>query len=301
VAPNDVVDRIVERLWPGLPARVEPLPGGITNANFVVDVGDDKVVVRVPGTGRALLGIDSAAEIAASALAAAIGVAPEIIAHDQESGCLVSRFLPGRPIPPTEMMHEPMLGWVTDTVKRVHHAGAVDTTFDYFTVIDRYHELAAARGAREPFDFGSARAVMRSVAQARPLRPTVLGHNDLLNANFLFDGSVRILDWEYAGMTDPFFDLANLSANHELDGDTDTALLRHYFGGCDDHMVATLQLFKAVSELREAMWGVLQMAVSDLDVDFAAYAEDHGRRFQALVAQMDLPELLALAATTGPS
>jgi hypothetical protein len=36
-------------------------------------------------------------------------------------------------------------------------------------------------------------------------------------------------------------------------------------------------------------------------VDFAAYAEDHGRRFQALVAQMDLPELLALAATTGPS
>jgi hypothetical protein len=49
------------------------------------------------------------------------------------------------------------------------------------------------------------------------------------------------------------------------------------------------------------MWGVLQMAVSDLEVDFAAYADDHGRRFQALLAQMDLPELLALAAQPGPS
>jgi hypothetical protein len=301
VAARDVVDRIVEGLWPGRPALVEPLPGGITNANFVVDLGDDKVVVRVPGTGRALLGIDSATEIAASTLAAAIGVAPEIIAHDEESGCLVSRFLPAQPIPPAEMMHEPMLGWVTGTVKRVHHAGAVDATFDYFAIIDRYHELAAARGVREPFEFGSARAVVRSVEAARPLRPTVLGHNDLLNANFLYDGSVRILDWEYAGMTDPFFDLANLSANHELDGATDAALLHHYFGDCDDHMVATLQLFKAVSELREAMWGVLQMAVSDLEVDFAEYADDHGRRFQALVAQMDLPELLALAAHPGPS
>src|SRR5579864_3144461 len=207
MAPRDVVDRVVERLWPGRPARVEPLPGGITNANFVVDLGDDKVVVRVPGTGRALLGIDSAIEVAAATLAAAIGVAPEVIAHDQETGALVSRFLPARPIPVAEMTGDPMLGRVTDTVKRVHRAGRVDSTFDYYTVIDRYHELASVRGVREPFDFGSARAVMRSVARARPLRPTVLGHNDLLNANFLFDGSVRILDWEYAGMTDPFFDL----------------------------------------------------------------------------------------------
>jgi thiamine kinase-like enzyme len=301
MAPRDVVDRVVERLWPGRPARVEPLPGGITNANFVVDLGDDKVVVRVPGTGRALLGIDSAIEVAAARLAAAIGVAPEVIAHDEETGALVSRFLPARPISVAEMMGDPMLGWVTDTVKRVHHAGRVDSAFDYYTVIDRYHELAAARGVREPFDFGSARAVMRSVAQARPLRPTVLGHNDLLNANFLFDGSVRVLDWEYAGMTDPFFDLANLSANHGFDGDTDQALLRHYFGTCDDHMVATLSLLKAVSELREAMWGVLQMAVSDLEVDFAAYADDHGRRYQALLAHMDVPELLALAARADPS
>jgi aminoglycoside phosphotransferase (APT) family kinase protein len=295
MAPRDVVDRVVERLWPGRRAEVEPLPGGITNANFVVDLGDEKVVVRVPGSGREALGIDAAGELAASALAADIGVAPEIVAYDEELGCLVSRFLPARPIPAAEMGHEPMLGSVIETVRRVHNAGRVDTTFDYFTIIDQYHERAAARGVDEPFDFASARAVMRSVAQARPFRPTVLGHNDLLSANFLFDGSVRILDWEYAGMTDPFFDLANLSANHEFDAGTDKALLGHYFGASGEGLLATLALFKLVSELREAMWGVVQSAVSDLDMDFVAYAGDHDGRFRALLEQMDLPDVLALA------
>jgi len=296
---HDVVERVVERRWPGRPVRVEPLPGGITNANFLVDLGDEQVVVRVPGRGRDLLGIDPAAEMAASTLAAAIGIAPEIVGRDEELGCLVTRFLPARPIPPDEMARSPMLGLVAATVRRVHTAGTIDATFDFFAVIERYHELAAARGVREPFDFGSARAVLGGIARARPFRPTVLGHNDLLNANFLFDGSVRILDWEYAGMTDPFFDLANLSANHGFDADTDAELLRHYFGAAPESLVATLALFKLVSELREAMWGVLQLAVSDLDVDFAAYAAARGEHFEALLEPMDLAELLALATAAG--
>ena len=295
-----MVDRVVERLWPGRAARVEPLPGGITNANYLVDLGDQQVVVRVPGRGRDLLGIDPAGELAASNLAAALGIAPEVVAHDVELGCLVSRFVVARPISLDEMARPPMLEMVVRTLQRVHGAGRIDTTFDYFAVIDRYHEHAAARGVREPFDFDAARSVMGRIAEARPFRPTVLGHNDLLNANFLFDGSVRILDWEYAGMTDPFFDLANLSANHRFDDDTDSELLRLYFGACRDELLATLALFKLVSELREAMWGVVQLAVSDLDVDFAAYATERGERFAALQAPMDLAGSLALAGRAAP-
>jgi thiamine kinase-like enzyme len=57
---------------------------------------------------------------------------------------------------------------------------------------------------------------------ARPLRPC---HNDLLSANFIDDGErLWIVDWEYAGMGDPYFDLANFAANHELDADGEAAL-----------------------------------------------------------------------------
>ncbi len=102
------------------------------------------------------------------------------------------------------------------------------------------------------------------------LRPC---HNDLLNANFIDDGTrIRIIDWEYAGMGDPFFDLGNFSINHELTPTEDEILLTAYDGGVRPDRLARLTLMRIVSDFREAMWGVLQQGVSSLDVDFVAYA-----------------------------
>ena len=99
-------------------------------------------------------------------------------------------------------------------------------------------------------------------------------HNDLLNANFLDDGErLCIVDWEYAGMGDRFFDLANFSINHELDADAEHgAALAAYFGEVRDEDLQALELMRFMSDFREAMWGVVQAAVSELDFDFEAYA-----------------------------
>jgi thiamine kinase-like enzyme len=107
---------------------------------------------------------------------------------------------------------------------------------------------------------------------ADPIEPRPC-HNDLLNANFIDDGQrIRIIDWEYAGMGDPFFDLGNFSINHELRPDEDELLLEAYDGAIDPRRLARLTLMRVVSDFREAMWGVLQQGVSTLDVDFVAYA-----------------------------
>jgi thiamine kinase-like enzyme len=291
-----VVTEVVERLWPGRTATVESLSGGITNANFKVDLGPEQVVVRVPGRNTELLGIDRVAEVAANRIAAAIGVAPEIVAVDADSGCIVTRFVEGRPIPMAELATEPTLGRVIATLVRVHRAGSVAVDFDHFGVIRSYHDEVARRGASEPFDYENASTVLARIEAARPFRAQVLGHNDLLNGNFLDDGSIRILDWEYAGMADPYFDLANFSVNNELGTELDEAVLQHYFGSLDASKLATLALMKLVSELREAMWGVVQLAISELEVDFAGYATDRSDRFQALLATMDLGRMLDLAA-----
>jgi hypothetical protein len=50
-----------------------------------------------------------------------------------------------------------------------------------------------------------------------------------------------------------------------------------------------------VSELREAMWGVVQMAISSLDVDFTNYARERGEHAIALAHQSDIGERLRLA------
>jgi len=75
-------------------------------------------------------------------------------------------------------------------------------------------------------------------------------------------------------MGDPFFDLGNFAVNHELDEDGERRLLGAY--GSDDAGALTLMRF--MSDFREAMWGVVQQAISELDFDFAEYADRHFER-----------------------
>ncbi len=85
-----------------------------------------------------------------------------------------------------------------------------------------------------------------------------------------------IVDWEYAGMGHPCFDLGNLSVNNDFDEDADERLLGAYHGDEPSRAQrATLKLMRVLSDAREAAWGVMQGCVSDLDFDFDGYAERH--------------------------
>jgi thiamine kinase-like enzyme len=95
----------------------------------------------------------------------------------------------------------------------------------------------------------------------------------LLNANFLTNGQLYILDWEYAGMGDAFFDLANFSDHHNLSDTQDRWLLECYFGEVSAAQWAHLKTMKIMSDLREATWGLVQIGISKLDFDFRAYAD----------------------------
>ncbi len=292
-----VLEELSDRLWPGRITRVTALTNGITNANYLVELGDEQVVVRVPGKDTGLLGINRLAEVETGRLAAGVGVGPEVLVYDEPTNCLVTRFIVARPIPAEELADEPMLGHFVTALKKVHALGPVNAVFDPYRIVRVYRDEAASRGITAPFDLDAALDLVDRVEAARPFHPSVLGHNDLLNANFLFDGSVRIVDWEYAGMTDPFFDLGNVAVNNNFSPVAERALLVHYTGRADEPLLAALHLMKMVSELREAMWGVLQLAISELEVDFAQYARDHAARLEQLATDRDVDELLAAAAT----
>ena len=133
--------------------------------------------------------------------------------------------------------------------------------------------------SRRPY--GWASEIARRIEEHRRDAPIVPCHNDLLNANFIDDGSrLWIVDWEYAGMGDPFFDLGNFAVNHELDADGERLLLESY--GSGDAEALTLMRF--MSDFREAMWGVVQQALSTLEFDFSAYADEHFERLERTAA-----------------
>ena len=197
------------------------LGGGITNHNLKVTRPDGVFVLRVAGKDTELLGIDRSVELAATRAAAAAGVGPEVVDFVEPEGWLVTRFVDGRDPAaraaaraggaPTRRGRAPRVPPRAADLRRVRRARGRRGT----TATPR---SSAAR--RCPTRSRDAHEVAQRIAERRADQPPRPCHNDLLNANFIDDGErLVIVDWEYAGMGDPFFDLANFSINHELDAD----------------------------------------------------------------------------------
>jgi thiamine kinase-like enzyme len=291
-------EQIVARVWPGRPAEVEVLGGGITNHNFKVTLDGDSYVLRVGGKDTGLLGIDRSVEHVASRVAAELGIGPEIAAFVEPEGYLVTRFIEGNPIPPKEMGRPPTIARAAETLRRIHEGPRIPGRFDSFRVVETYCATAAARGVPIPDAYGRAKELADEIELARGPQPLVPCHNDLLNANFIDDGErIRIVDWEYAGMGDRFFDLANFSINHEFGDHENEALLAAYFGETEPSHLASLTLMRFMSDFREAMWGVVQQGISELDFDFAAYADEHFERLERTAAQRAFRSAFAAGAS----
>jgi thiamine kinase-like enzyme len=149
-------------------------------------------------------------------------------------------------------------------------------------VVDAYRGIAADHGVAIPPVYDRASELAQRIEKRRRDQAPRPCHNDLLNANFIDDGRrLWIVDWEYAGMGDPFFDLGNFAVNHELDAAGEHALLESY-GSAEG---GALVLMRFMSDFREAMWGVVQQAISTLDFDFHTYADEHFERLERTAAE----------------
>ena len=299
----DEIAQIVGLLAPKLgelEGAPTPLAGGITNRNFRARLGGRDYVIRVPGKDTSALGIDRTAERIANQRAAESGVAPPVAAMLEDPPCLVTEFVPGREMVSEELRGPAHLGEVAAALSAFHGSGeALPTQFDSFRVVDDYAAEATKRGAALPAAFEEQRPTASRIEAAltHPEHEPVPCHNDLLAANFLFDGArIRIVDWEYAGMGDRYFDLGNFAVNNELDEQTEAALLEAYFAEpAPPRRHAALRVMRFMSDFREAMWGVVQGTVSDLDFDFAEYADKHFERLRESAADPRFETWLAEA------
>ena len=262
--------------------KTTPLTGGITNFNFKIETGGKAYVLRITGEDTDKLGIRREVEHQANLAAGMLGVAPEVMFFIEPEGYLLTRFVKGKHIPPEVIIRPENIVRVANKLRLFHRrAPELKGEFNVFRRVEMLTATSKQYDCQFPFDFDWIMAMMRQLEQTL-LKDAYLPtpcHNDLLNLNWMDEevagelGEIRLLDWEYAGMGDIFFDLANFCLHHQPGEDMLRLLLQEYFGEVTPRNYARLRLMWPMAGIHEAMWGTTQTGISTLDEDFQGYAD----------------------------
>ncbi len=296
ISAEDVIARIDD--WKGRDVRYEELGGGITNRNYVVTVdgepgapGVGRFVLRIPGEGTETF-IDRTRELVNHAAAAAAGVAPPLLHVVQPGDCTVVPFIPGETMHPESLAgHPDRLEKVVAAMRTYHDKAVFADEVRLFDMVRSYLRMAQQVNAPRPeeTDWMLEQGRLIEAAMERDQPAFTACHNDLLSENFILapDGKMWVIDWEYGGMNDPYFDLGDFCVEHPLSVEEEKLVLTAYCGGMDEHRYARMQLHKLVADLWWSIWAMIQASMSTLDFDFYEYGMNRIRRFQSNAADPD--------------
>lgn len=270
-------------IWQG-DIVIAPLAGGRTNLNYTVADDCGRYVVRFGEDlpEHQLLRFN---EFAASRAAHAAGLSPAVVYV--EEGLTVIDYIKSKTLSEPDVGNPEMLARIIPLLQRCHHdipkhyrgpalifwvfhvirdyaATLRDKNSGYVARLPEYLEICAAlETASGPFDI-------------------VFGHNDLMAANFLDDGTrLWLIDWDYAGFNSPLFDLGGLASNNSLTMAQEQNMLELYFDGpVSDALLHRYHAMKCASLLRECMWSMVSEQTSRLDIDYRAYTTENLDRFR---------------------
>lgn len=253
---------------------VRLLSGGLTNTNYLVTADGERFVVRVSTANTAVLGIDRAREAAALRRATEARIAPETVAFLLPEGHSVTRFLDkARAFTSAEFSSPDTVRRVAARLQDIHSLGSVIGTFDPYGDIRRWLATTDERGVARPERLN---AVVDLVDQTKARRRMhgdehVLCHNDPYYLNVLDDGNLWFIDWEYAGMGDPMFDIAGVG--YSLDDEGRDILIEGYFGEVTDQHRSDLVEMVRVFLCWNVAWSLMQITSSQVERDYRQFAE----------------------------
>lgn len=267
------------------PKDAEILGGGITNFNVRL-VDDGKAFVVRIGEDIPVHGVMRFNELAISRAAHAAGIAPNV--HHYEPGALVLDFISGRTLTEEDVADVANLPAIIDLVKRCHvdvakHVQGPVLAFWVFHVIRDYVATLGRDGSVHAMRLPELSSIADDLRAAVGPVDLVLGHNDLLAANFLDDGErLWLIDWEYGGFNSPLFDLGGLATNNGLTEGQERGMLEQYFQGPPDAALWRRYVaMKCASLMRETLWSMVSEIHSAIDFDYSAYTAENLSRLEA--------------------
>ena len=262
-------------------------------------------MLRLAGAGTSDY-IDRAAEEHNARAAAAAGINAEVIHFDAGDGLMVTRFIEGVSMNDGDgFRRDPGApGRVARALGRVHRLGrAFRSRFDVFAAMDGYLGLLRERRTPLPEDYSEAGRGVRVVRRALEVSPAPLVpcHNDPWPGNLLdAGGRIYLIDWEYSGMNDPMWDLADLSVEARFGPGQDRAMMEAYRGGAvSAASYSRLEAYKAMSDLHWSLWGFVQHTKGNRTEDFWSYGLERLGRAKARMGGPDFGRHLSIVRDGG--
>lgn len=279
--------------------ELTPLRGGHTNRNFRLATGDGgRYVARFSSSDPSGLGIDRDAEAANTAGAAALGVGPEVAAYAPEHGLLVTCWIDGRTLTPADLDDEATLCRVASLARRLHAGPRFAGDFDVFAIQRRYLGLVRSAGYHLPADYLDLQPVIDRLEAvlAAGSGGSVACHCDLVAANIVDAGDrLWFIDYEYAGNTDPAFELGNLWSEAGLAAERLAYLVESYFGRPVPEQAARARLYGLVSLYSWTLWASIQEAVGAVNFDFRGWGRERYERARGELTSAGLDAVVTLA------
>lgn len=281
---NEIMKQIIQDKlqWNIGDTSIEYQQDGLTNQNYIISNGGKKLALRISGSNADILGIRREAELAAMQAAAGIGVGAEVVYFSADTGHMVTGYIDGAKWGDADTGTAVNMKRIADTLKAVHRLPPVPYEFSPYLDITNRIQFAVNHHLKLPDDLDKFTVKLEAIQQERAasgLLVTGLCHNDPFPNNFLDDGTVRLIDWEYAGMGDIMFDLACVCMAYSQP--QKEAFLAHYYGKCDRHILHSLEQMSFVVTFWNAMWAVLQTQDSQAAEPAGSIAPDAGYRQMA--------------------
>jgi thiamine kinase len=247
--------------------EVTLLKGGLTNHSWLVKVAAGTVVVRINNPHARALHVDREMEAEVLRVVSSAAIGPDVLLCDPHRHVLVTRYL-GPACTPEDLRQPERIERIAKVLRRLHsilpprrvaHVGWQASIGDYaatLTALNRETELLD-RDVRTRMQ-----ALAAQLEQGATLR---LCHNDVHSLNLVDNGEMRLLDWEYAGLGEPYFDLASLAFYNEFDLAQRALLLRAYEGTADARVMERLAMACVVFEYVHDLWHEVRRALESGD------------------------------------
>ncbi len=220
----------------GADARRAPAELIAGSSNLVVRlwVADASFAVRVPRPETGSFAIDRRAECAA--LDAAAGLAPDVVICDPASGILVSHWIEGE-LWTAQRVHEAeAISRIARSLRRLHAVAPPITarSLSPLPLLRSYWQGVSTRFASLAVRLHTLHVrVLARAAEAQGGSP-VFCHADLHHRNLIDAGTLRLLDWEYAGIAEAYFDLASFAQSNDLTHEERGLLMEAYGAAVED-------------------------------------------------------------------